>query len=139
MNPFPEYLTNQLKDKLLQRRVVVWYDPQHEFAPFIDSLQPEGAEEDAVRKITVGDTIAKIATYRGSYFALRREVEPFVEATRPSPILIYVGGEHRDRKSSVLMELERAGTCYEPTLRRQARYVLRNFFSDGVIDETLAS
>lgn len=139
MNPFPEYLANQLKEKLLQRRVVVWYDPQREFTPFLDSLELEGSEEDAVRKVTIGDTSAKLATYRGSYFALRREVEPFVEASRPSPILIYVGGEHRDRKGSVLMELERAGICYEPTIRKLARIVLRNFFSDGVIDEALAS
>ena len=76
MNPLPEYLTNQLKEKLLQRRVVVWYDPARVFVPFIESLQPEGNEDDAIRQITVGDAPAKLATYRGSYFALRREVEP---------------------------------------------------------------
>ncbi|MDA7657730.1 hypothetical protein N9B57_03715 [Verrucomicrobia bacterium] len=42
MNSFPEYLTNQLKEKLLQRRVVVWYDPKREFSVFIESLEPEG-------------------------------------------------------------------------------------------------
>lgn len=138
MNPFPEYLTAQLKEKLLQRQVVVWYDANQEFAPFVDDL---AGEEAAVpfSSITVEDLPAKLATYRGSYFALRREVEPEVAGTRPAPLLIYVGGQQRDREGSVLMELECAGTCYEPQLKRLARNVMRKFYSDGVIDEMLSA
>ncbi|HKV11148.1 MAG TPA: PglZ domain-containing protein [Thermoanaerobaculia bacterium] len=36
------------------------------------------------------------------------------------------------------MELERAGECYEPQLKRLARNVLRQRYTDGVIDEMLA-
>ena len=38
MHPFHEYLNAQLAPKLKQQRVVVWYDPQREFAPYIDEL-----------------------------------------------------------------------------------------------------
>ena len=37
------------------------------------------------------------------------------------------------------MELEKAGECYEPQLKRLARNVLRQRYTDGVIDEMLAS
>jgi hypothetical protein len=36
------------------------------------------------------------------------------------------------------MELEKAGECYEPQLKRLARNVLRQRYTDGVIDEMLA-
>ena len=37
------------------------------------------------------------------------------------------------------MELEKAGECYEPQLKRLARNVLRHQYSDGQIDEMLAA
>ena len=36
------------------------------------------------------------------------------------------------------MEVEKAGECYEPQLKRLARNVLRQRYTDGVIDEMLA-
>ena len=143
MNPFASYLSDQLKEKIRQRRVVVWYDPVGDFAPYVGELQITGgateADNVALSDISVDGTTAKLARYAGSFFALRRDLEPLVSAPRPQPILIYVNGVQRDKKSSVLMELERAGTCYEPSLKRQARNVMRKFFSDGVIDEMLAA
>ena len=41
MNPFPAYLHEQLEEKLKERRVVVWYDPNREFAPFVEALVGE--------------------------------------------------------------------------------------------------
>ena len=53
-------------------------------------------------------------------------------------MVIYLPGCERDRHGSVLMELEKAGECYEPQLKRLARNVLRQRYTDGVIDEMLA-
>ena len=36
------------------------------------------------------------------------------------------------------MELEKGGTTYEPQLKRHARTLLRQFYTDGVIDDMLA-
>jgi len=35
MNPFSEYISRQLADKLKKRIVVVWYDANRQFTPYI--------------------------------------------------------------------------------------------------------
>jgi hypothetical protein len=136
MNPFPTYLHSQLEEKLKDRRVVVWYDAGREFAPFVESLDRSGDE--TLPTVTLGNTESRLAVFQGSYFALRLEVEPLVAVNRPQPLLIYLPGERRSPKGSVLMEMEKAGTPYEPQMKRLARNVMRKLYSDGVIDEMLA-
>lgn len=135
MNPFPAYLHNQIEEKLKDRRVVVWYDPNREFYSFVESLPKLDGD---LPSATVGATKATLAIYQESYFALRLLVEPLVSVNRPQPLMIYIPSERRDPKGSVLMELEKAGTTYEPQMKRLARNVMRKYFSDGVIDEMLA-
>jgi hypothetical protein len=72
-------------------------------------------------------------------FELRTILEPLVCGDTPSEsVVVYLPGCERDRHGSVLMELEKAGECYEPQLKRLARNVLRQRYTDGVIDEMLA-
>ena len=78
-----------------------------------------------------------LARFKGSFFAVRFAVEDLVAVDMPDPLLIYLPGAERDPKSSVLMELEKAGTTYEPQLKRLARNVLRQVYTDGDIDEML--
>jgi hypothetical protein len=80
-----------------------------------------------------------LAEYRGSFFELRALVEPFVSGDEAECVIVYVPGVERDRRASVLMEAEKAGEAYEPQLKRLARNVLRQRYTDGVIDEMLAS
>src|SRR5438105_1857027 len=84
----------------------------------------------------IGDSLTECA---GWMFELRALVEPFVCGDAPSEgVVVYLPGCQRDREGSVLMELERAGECYEPQLKRLARNILRQRYTDGVIDEILA-
>ena len=136
MNPYPAYLHSQIEDKLKNHRVVVWYDASREFEPFVTALVHSG--DGGLPTVTLGATETRLAVFKGSYFALRLEVEPLVAVNRPQPLLIYLPGERRDPKGSVLMELEKAGTVYNYPMKRIARNVMRKFFSDGVIDEILA-
>jgi hypothetical protein len=136
MNSFPAYLHSQIEEKLKNRRVVVWYDAAREFEPFVTALARN--EDGGLPIFTAGATDTRLAVFQGSYFALRLLVEPLVSVNRPQPLLIYLPGERRDPKGSVLMELEKAGATYEPQMKRLARNVMRKFFSDGVIDEMLA-
>jgi hypothetical protein len=136
MSPFPAYLHSQLEDKLKNSRVVVWYDAAREFEAFVAALARN--DDGELPSVTLGTTDTRLAVFQGSYFALRLQVEPLVAVNRPQPLLIYLPGERRDTKGSVLMELEKAGTTYEPQMKRHARNVMRKFFSDGVIDEMLA-
>jgi hypothetical protein len=139
MHPLNEYISKQLAEKLKTKRVVVWYDPRREFAPFIAELRGGARTGDEAVPVAVGGLAARLTEFDGSMFELRAVVEPFVCDDVPSEcIIVYLPGCERDRHGSVLMELEKAGECYEPQLKRLARNVLRQRYTDGVIDEMLA-
>lgn len=138
MNPLHEYVAKQLADKLKKRGVVVWYDPRAEFAPFIAEIRAGANARDAVVPVTVSGMEAQLVEYDDSFFKLRTLAEPLVSGDSPECVCLYIPGCDRDRRGSVLMELEKAGECYEPQLKRLARNVLRQRYTDGVIDEMLA-
>jgi hypothetical protein len=138
MHPLHEYISKQLAEKLKARKVVVWYDPRREFAPFIAEMRGSARTSDEAVPVTIGVLPARLTEYDGSMFELRAVVEPFVRGDTPIEcVVIYLSGCERDRQGSVLMELEKAGECYEPQLKRLARNVLRQRYTDGVIDEML--
>ena len=138
MHPFHDYLCQQLDDMLKKRVVVVFYDPRREFEPFFDrALQESGPGYDGLPRMFVKERLTFVARHEGSFFALRNEVEPIVEHDKPEPLIVYLPGIDRDRQTSVLMELEKSGTAYEPQLKRLALNVLRKRFTDGQIDEML--
>ena len=135
---FHNYLAGQLDKMLRDDRVVVFYDPRGEFGPFLDEFEVVGTGLGELPRICMGDTLTHIARFEGSFFSLKSTLEPVVAADKPEPILIYLSEIERDRQGSVLMELELAGNCYEPQLRRLARRQLRKQFTDGDIDDMLA-
>jgi hypothetical protein len=137
MHPLHDYLAASLSDKLKTRRVVVWYDLRREFVPFVDELRGGPNCPGKLATVSVGDTNAQLAEYDGSFFEVRAVAEPVVAADNPEPLLVYVPGVERDLKASVLMELEKAGECYQPQLKRIARNVLAERFTAGVIDDIL--
>src|SRR5207244_6365998 len=61
-----------------------------------------------------------------------------VSGDAPDRVIVYVPRRERDTTGSVLMEIEKAGDCWEPQLKRLARNVLRKRYTDGVIDDLLA-
>src|SRR5882762_1372990 len=138
MHPLHEYVAKQLAERLKARRVLVWYDARREFASFIAEIRgaPKAAGI-ATRGFSIAGLSAQVAEYEGSFFELRALVEPYVSGDVPENVLIYVPGCERDRRGSVLMEIEKAGECYERQLKRLARNVLRQRYTDGVIDEML--
>ena len=139
MHPLYDYIAKQLAERLKARKVVVWYDERCEFAPFIAELRGSMRTTDEAVPVTVSGTAARLTEYNGSMFELRAVVEPYVCGDAPTNcIILYLPGCDRDRQGSVLMELEKAGDCYEPQLKRLARNVLRQRYTDGVIDEMLA-
>jgi len=141
MNAFHKYVASQLLKDIQKRKVVVFYDPRREFEGFIDELPPLEPPEGrgGIPRVWVEDKQTHLVRFDGSYFAVKAAVEPILELDKPEPLLVYVPGEERDRRGSVLMELEKGGTTYEPQLRRLARNVLRRKFTDGDIDQMLAA
>lgn len=138
MHPFHDYLCQQLGEKLKRRHIVVFYDERKDFLPFFErEVQEAGTGYDGLPRVFIGQQLTFLARYQGSFFALRAAVEPIVAQEKPESLIVYVPGLPRDRQTSPLMEIGKAGTCYEPQLRRLALNVLRKRFTDGQIDEML--
>src|SRR5207344_1157024 len=109
MHPLHDYVTKQLADKLKSRRLVVWYDARGEFAPFIGEVRGGTRTSSDLLPVSVGGIATLLAEYAGSMFELRAVVEPRVSGDTPESIVIYLPRCERDRRASVLMELEKAG------------------------------
>lgn len=138
MHPLHEYIAKQLAERLKIRKIVVWYDIRQEFKPFIAELRGCARTSSEAMPVTVSGIKVRLTEYNGSMFELRTAIEPFVCGDTPTEcIVVYLPSCERDRHGSVLMELEKAGDCYEPQLKRLARNVLRQRYTDGVIDEIL--
>jgi len=133
------YVAQSLRDKLEERRVVVFYDSREEFDFFVDGEVSGGViHEGGVATVQIAGLDVQLARFKGSYFELLALVEPLVSGPSPEPLLIYIPGEEHARRSSVLMEMELAGICYEPQLRRLARRVLLQCgCTDAQADELL--
>ncbi|WP_437305646.1 PglZ domain-containing protein [Sorangium sp. So ce388] len=138
MHPLHDYLAKQLAEKLKARRVVVWYDPRREFGPFVDEVRGAPNTRGAAASVALAGVAAKLAEYDGSFLELRTVAEPLTDGDEPEPLLLYVPGVRPDPKSSLLLELEKAGGTYDRALKWVARQVLRKRYTDGVIDEMLA-
>jgi len=138
-HPLHKHLCEQLGKRLATRTVVVFYDPREELAAFIDGeLEEVGRRAGKLLRVALGEQLPMLARFEGSYFGLRTEVEPIAQADVPDSLILYLPGVERDRDSSVLMELEKGGSVYEPQLKRLARNALREFYTDGDIDDMLA-
>ena len=131
----------QLERYLKYRRVVVWYDARAEFTGFIAELEPK-VTSPGLFSIRVGGTAATLVqgepSGKSSLVALKLTVEPLVSRDLPDPVVVYIPGRDPDRQNSPLMELELAGTRWEPALRREVRRVLAESHSDAAIDKLLA-
>ena len=130
MSTFREAIAGRVARHLKERRLVVFYDSRREFEAFVDALAGD-VQGDIV---DIGGSGVWLLRYTGSYLALRREIDGLTAAGEPRYGMVYVPGEERDRKRSALMEFDLAGHTYEPQLRKLARDVLRERFSDGQID-----
>jgi hypothetical protein len=132
-----EYIARQLADKIKSRKVVVWYDERGEFASFVSEVRGGASSHAGLLAISVGGISASLAEYAGSMFELRAVVEPLVSGDSPMSVVVYLPGCERDRRWSPLMELEKAGTTWEPQLKQLARNLLLQTYTLGVVDEML--
>jgi hypothetical protein len=137
MHPLHDYVAKQLADKIQSRRIVVWYDERAEFAPFVDEVRGGPRASSAPVLVSLGGSKTHLAEYAGSMFELRAAVEPQVSGDSPDLVVVYLPACARDRRASVLMELEKSGTTWEPQLKQLARNVLLQKYTLGIVDEML--
>src|SRR5947207_12538385 len=93
-----EYLHDLVAAQLQEPRVVVWFDPEGHYRAFLDEL--------ALSETTV-------AVYEGSFFALRREIDPLLRADTPPRLLVYVPLAE-EATDHALIELTAAGVALAP-------------------------
>ena len=137
MHPLHDYVAKQLADKIKMRRVVVWYDERREFEPFVSELRGGPRTGTEPMPVLVGGCRVHLTEHAGSMFELRSSVEPHISSDSPTLIVMYMPGCARDRRASVLMEIEKAGTTWEPQLKQLAKNVLLQKYTLGVVDEML--
>ena len=137
MHPLHDYVAKQLAEKLKSKKVVVWYDARGEFATFIDEVRGGARTSNEPIPVMIAGIASRLVEYAGSMFELRALVEPHVSGDTPESLAIYLSGCERDRRESVLMELEKAGTTWEPQLKQLAKNVLLQKYTLGVVDELL--
>lgn len=137
MHTLHDYVAKQLAEKIKSRRVVVWYDERGEFQPFVDEVRGGVRTSSEAVPVTFGGASARLAECSGSMFELRAIVEPHVSGDTPANIVAYVPGHARDRRNSVLLELEKGGTTWEPQLKQLAKNVLLQKYTLGIVDEML--
>jgi hypothetical protein len=137
MHLLHDYVAKQLAEKLKERQVVVWYDQRREFEPFVNEIRGGPRSNVEPILVSVAGMKANLAEYFGSFFELRMVVEPLVSVDKPDPLVVYVPGVVHDVKSSVLMELEKAGRTWKPDLNQLAKNVLLKKYTLGVVDEML--
>jgi hypothetical protein len=113
-----ERLAAELARKVSQKGLVVWQDSQGEYTEIASSLCPSGA---------------RFVTYDGSWYALRRAVEPFLAGDAPPKIVIYVPA--RPPEEDPLEELRAAGAVYTRRLSKLAKDALVGHLSDQRLTE----
>ncbi|MEA2600644.1 MAG: hypothetical protein QOF89_1636 [Acidobacteriota bacterium] len=134
MHPLHDYIAKQLAERL-KSKIVVWYDARGDFAPFIVELRGCAMVSSEPVSVPIAGEGAYLAEYNGSMFELRAVVEPLVSGDAPESLVIYLPGCEHDRRASVLMELETAGTKWQPQLNQFARNVLLKKYTLGVVDD----
>ncbi len=87
-------ITRQVEDHAL----VIWYDPEKHYGNVAETL-------------TLPKT--SIAQYNGSFFQLRREIDPLLNDMQPPRLLVYVPMDQGETDHA-LAELEAAGVVVQP-------------------------
>ncbi|MBW2148811.1 MAG: PglZ domain-containing protein [Deltaproteobacteria bacterium] len=98
MSKILDELRRILEKQLDNAGIVVWYDPEGIYETVAHRLPIEGAT---------------FITFDGSYFKVRREIEPLLISVNRARVLVYVKSP-RETKLPPLIELEAAGVVCEP-------------------------
>jgi PglZ domain len=94
-----DYLTDMIKKQVDNYKLVVWFDPKGDYKEFVEQL-------------VIPETT--IVRYEESFFALRHEIEPFIDdATEPPRLLIYVPLDEK-KTQNALIEVTTMGVTMMP-------------------------
>jgi len=119
MSKLREHLARTLSKKLDRYGIVVWVDEHGEYGP------------DAARSVVPED--ARFFAWEGSWYALRRQIEPLVSGAVPPRMVIYQGV--RTPEEDPLAEVRDAGTEWKIRLATLIREALKGELSTARLEE----
>ena len=118
-----DYLIELVKKNLDNHGVVIWYDPKNQYRAVAEKLMED----------------VPVLFYDKSYFEIRYNLEPYLDAREREKVLVYVPEEH-DEVESPLIEAECYGTFIKPGARGRntrlaiiARNALKGIFDPDYI------
>lgn len=123
-----QHLQGLLAKQVEDNGIVVWFDPEKHYEPFVRSLVlPEVA----------------VVCYEGSFFALRHKVDSYLAGEKPARLVVYVPTSP-EASGHALVEMEAAGAVLSPGRQPPARntrlsVVARNALKDVLGDATAQS
>ena len=98
MGQVTDYLATLIRNRVKEKGIVVWYDPERHF-------------EKGLSGFDFGNT--PVIRYEGSYFRIRLLLESCLGDAVPRKCIVYVSAE-RKKGASPLIEAEAAGQIVEP-------------------------
>lgn len=99
------YLQGLIARHVREQGLVVWYDPEGHYREFARALQ-------------LPETV--VARYDGSFYSLRREIEPLLEGSEAPLLVVYVPLDPVEARSA-LTEAEALGVVLKPGQQPPAR------------------
>ncbi|MEO8285040.1 MAG: PglZ domain-containing protein [Chloroflexota bacterium] len=126
MGPVSECLREMVARQVDENGIVVWYDPGGFWRELAASLDFPNTQ---------------VALYNGSFFAVRREVDPLLSGENKPRLVVYVDMDEADTDHA-LIELMVSGVTMKPghpskTRNTRPRYVAQRAFSGKLSDESL--
>lgn len=119
MSKLREYLARTLKRKADAHGIVVWVDDHQEYG------------EDVARSLCPPDV--HFAAWEGSWYALRREIEPLIAPAEPPRLVIYQGV--KTPEEDPLAEVRDAGIEWKVRLSTLVREALRGELAPARLEE----
>src|SRR5437016_5310026 len=111
MGVVKEHLISVISKQVNDYGVVVWYDPEHNYALFVETLDLPGT---------------RIARLTDSFFGLRREIEQFLKSEEPGRVVVYVPLA-QEQTHDALVEMGAAGVVMKLPLAMLANEALKPF------------
>src|SRR5437879_4803397 len=99
MGVLAKAIEQRLAAELERRKVLVWYDPQRAWQPWVEQmLRSEVPSRAAVASVALDGRQAKMVVFAGSYYEVAHVCEPLVGGEQPEMVVAYLPGErHLDK------------------------------------------
>lgn len=120
MSHLRDHLRSTLAKKVQAHGLVVWEDPDREYAGVVQDLVPEGAA---------------LHRWDGSWYRLRRDVEGLVGGPEPPRLVVYQPVPSPPKGEDPLAEVREAGTVFRLRLRTLLKEAMGGSLTEARIDE----